>query len=69
MPIWLLTLNGHQFWSGMWLGVDLRKDMCLKNSMCFKVIGLCAHNLLTMLGSIVNIIEVMIIQRERTSSL
>ena len=39
----------------MWLGVNLRTDI-KKEDMCLKEIGLHAQNMLTILGSIANVI-------------
>ena len=46
--------SGHLYLNAMWLGVDLRMDTKKTRS---KEIGPCAHNMLTILGSIVNMIE------------
>ena len=40
--------------SALWLGVDLTTTT--KKTMCLKEIGLCAHNTLTILGSIVSMV-------------
>ena len=52
--IQIVIINGHLHLSGVQLGVDLRMDT--KKYMCSKEIGLCAQNILTIMGSVVNII-------------
>ena len=52
--IQIVIINGHLHLSGVQLGVDLRMDT--KKHMCSKEIGLCAQNILTIMGSVVNII-------------
>jgi hypothetical protein len=42
------------YWSGMWLGADLRID--IKKYICSIEIGLRAQSMLTILGSIANMI-------------
>ena len=51
--IWLLTFIGHLYMSGGWLRADLIMET---KKTCLKEIGLSAQKLLTILGSIVNII-------------
>ena len=46
----------HLYWSGVGYGVDLRMDTQKKDIMCLIEIGLHAQILLSILGSIVNII-------------
>ena len=46
---------GHLYLTGMWLGVDIKNR--LPKGMCLKEIIPGAHNMLTILGSIVNMIE------------
>lgn len=49
---WLLILIGHLYLSAMWFGMAPRTGTKTK---CLKEIGLCAPNMITILGSIVNI--------------
>ena len=50
----LLILFRYLYLSGTWLGVALQMDT--KKDKCLKEIGLCAQDMITILGSIVNII-------------
>lgn len=45
-----LLFLGHLYLTGAWLQEQIPKDICLQE------IGLCAHIMVTILGSIVNII-------------
>ena len=49
-----VNLIGHLDFSGLWLGMDLNTDT--KKDMSLEEIALCAQNMLTILGSILNMI-------------
>ena len=51
--IWLLIFIGHLYLSGGWLRADVITET---KKTCLKEIGLRAQKLLTILGSVVNII-------------
>ena len=47
-------LDGHLYLSGLWLGLAPR--MATKKTFFYKEIGLCAQNMIIILGLVVNII-------------